>query len=254
MRKAERQNYILETLFQKSFIDVTEIQQHCRVSPITARRDLDELAERELLLRTHGGAIKKETAQNLHQISESLSSNIEQKIKISKLAANFIENHDAVLLDSGTTVYHLCRFIKEKTNLQVITNSLPVASELLKSPEIKVFLIGGEVFQDRMATYGPIASEHIAQYHVKKAFIGTDGISLQRGLTVRDVNEATRIKAMIDAADEVYLLCDSSKIESNSLFKLAPLSAVNYLVTDGGIKNEVAKKYRKSGINVFIAD
>ena len=254
MRKAEREKYILRVLAQNGFIDVTEIERHCGISAITARRDLDELAKKGFLVRTHGGALKKEHTDKLFGFSGKDDQNVQKKETISRIAARFIEDNDAVLLDSGTTVFRLCSHILNRKNLQVITSSLPVASELIKSPDIKVFLIGGEIFPDRRATYGPIASEHISQYHVKKAFIGTDGISLQRGLTVRDINEATRIKAMIDAADEVYLLCDSSKIESNSLFKLAPLSSINYLITDNGIKDEIAEQYREKGIKIFIAD
>jgi DeoR family fructose operon transcriptional repressor len=254
MRKAEREKYIIQVLAQNGFIDVTEIEQQCQVSPITARRDLDELAKKGFLVRTHGGAVKEESVSSLFSFSNRIDNNAEKKTIISRFAAQFIDDNDAILLDSGTTVYRLCYYILKRKNLQVITSSLPVASELIKSPHIKVFLIGGEVFPDRRATYGPIASEHISQYHVKKAFIGTDGISLQRGLTVHDVNEATRIKSMIEAADEVYLLCDSSKIESNSLFKLAPLSSINYIITDTGIENEIAEQYRKKGIKIFIAD
>lgn len=149
-------------------------------------------------------------------------------------------------------VFRLCDFINKNKNIQVITSSLPVVSELIKFSGIKVFLIGGEVFPERRATYGPIASEHISQYHTKKAFIGVDGISLQKGLTVHDVNEATRIKSMTDAADNVYLLCESSKIEHNSLFKLGSISSINYLVTDDDVSEEVINKYKETGIEVFV--
>ncbi len=254
MRKIEREKYILKHLDQNGFIDVTDIERHCGVSAITARRDLDALAQKGYLLRTHGGAVKEDNTNDLFTFSAASNQNKENKIAIAAFASRFIEDNDTILLDSGSTVYHLCGAILNKKNIQVITSSLPAVSQLIKSPYIKVFLIGGEVFPERRATYGPIATEHISQYHVKKAFIGTDGISLQRGLTVRDVNEATRLKSMIDVADEVYLLCDSSKIELNFLFRLAPISAVDYLITDKGIKKEVAEQYRDNGIQLFTAD
>lgn len=242
MRKEEREKFILQILDRKGFINVLDIERHCLVSPITARRDLDELAKRGYLSRTHGGAAKDETVTNLFSFSKRIDHSIKKKIAIAKYASRFIEDDDSILMDSGTTVFRLCDFINKKKNIQVITSSLPVASELIKFSGIKVFLIGGEVFPERRATYGPIASEHISQYHTKKTFIGVDGISLQKGLTVHDVNEATRIKSMIDAADEVYLLCDSSKIEHNSLFKLGSISSINYLITDDDVSEEVINK------------
>ena len=253
MRKEEREKFILQILDQNGYIDVTEIERQCDVSAITARRDLDELAEKGYLLRTHGGAVKDESVTNLFTFSKRIDNNTDKKIAITRFASQFIKDNDSILMDSGTTVFRLCDFIHKKKNLQVVTSSLPVASELIKYAGIKVFLIGGEVFPDRRATYGPIASEHISQYHAQKAFIGIDGVSLHGGLTVRDINEATRIKSMIDAADEVYLLCDSSKIEYNSLFKLAPISAIDYLITDDGINEEILNKYKESNIKIFVA-
>ncbi len=253
MRKVEREKFILQVLDQNEYIDVTEIESQCDVSAITARRDLDELAKRGYLLRTHGGAVKDESVTNLFSFSKRIDNGTEKKIAIAKFASQFINENDVILMDSGTTVFRLCDFIHKRKNLHVITSSLPAASELIKSPGIKVFLIGGEVFPERRATYGPIASEHISQYHAKKTFIGTDGISLRRGLTVRDVNEATRIKSMIDAADEVYLLCDSSKIEHNSLFKLVPISVIDYLITDNAISEEIVNKYIDNDIEIFVA-
>jgi len=253
MRKEEREKNILQHVNDNGYIDVAEIESRCGVSAITARRDLDALARRGYVVRTHGGAVKEDSVSNLFSFSKRIDSNTEKKIAISKLAAQFINDNDAILMDSGTTVFRLCDFIHKKKNLQVITSSLPAASELIKSPAIKVFLIGGEVFPERRATYGPIASEHIAQYHAQKAFIGADGLSLKSGLTVRDVNEASRIKSMIDAADTVYLLCDSSKIESNSLFRLASVSAIDCLITDAGVSKNVVERYKEAGVNILVA-
>ena len=169
MRKEGREKFILQLLDQKGHIDVLEIERHCLVSPITVRRDLDKLAKRGFLARTHGGAIKDESVTNLFSFSKRVDHGIKKKIAIAKIASKFIDDNDSILVDSGTTIFRLCDFINKRKNLQVITSSLPVATELIKFSGIKVFLIGGEVIPERKATYGPIASEHISQYHAKKS-------------------------------------------------------------------------------------
>ena len=253
MKKEERDRVILQILDEKGFIGIAEIEEKCSVSAITARRDLDKLAGQGYLIRTHGGAVKDETVTNLFSFSRKSDSNPKQKNAIAKYASQFIEDGDSILIDSGTTVFRLCNYINKRKELQVITSSLPVASELIKFSGIKVFLIGGEVIPERKATYGPIASEHISQYHTAKAFIGIDGISLKQGLTVHDINEATRVKAMIDAADKVYVLCDSSKIENNSFYKLVPITKIDYLITDNNIRSEVLKEYKDYGVEILTA-
>jgi len=254
MRKQERERLILQFLDENGYIDVSDIESKCSVSAITARRDLEKLAKLGYLVRTHGGAVKEESVSNLFSFSKRIDRSTKKKIAIAKYASQFIHDNDAILMDSGTTVFRLCDFIQKRNDLKVITSSLPVASELIKSPAIKVFLIGGEVFPDRRATYGPIASEHISHYHAKKAFIGTDGVSIQSGITVQDVNEVTRIKSMINVADKVYLLCDSSKIEQNSLFKMAPISTIDYLITDDAVSEDIVEKYKEAGVEILVAE
>lgn len=253
LKKKRRENFILQVLEKNGFIDVIDIENQFNVSAITARRDLEGLAQRGYLLRTHGGAIKNDSVVNLFSFAKRRDDNSEEKTAICKLAVKFIDDNDTVLMDSGTTVFKLCEFIHKKRNLQIITSSLPVASELIKHQGIKLFLIGGEVIPERKATYGPIASEHISQYHANKAFIGVDGVSLLSGLTVRDVNEATRIKSMIHAADKVFLLCDSSKIEHDSLYKLAPFSVIDYLITDDKVSEKIVQQYRNNDVEILVA-
>jgi DeoR family fructose operon transcriptional repressor len=115
-----------------------------------------------------------------------------------------------------------------------------------------VILIGGEVTGERKAIYGPVAGNNIKQYHANKAFIGVDGVSLQNGLSSFDEKEAAITLKMAENSDQVFLLCDSSKIEKNSFVKFAPFSLIDYLITDKEVDNEYLEKYRKSNINIVI--
>jgi DeoR family fructose operon transcriptional repressor len=117
-----------------------------------------------------------------------------------------------------------------------------------------VVLIGGKVVPERRSIYGPIAVEQVSKYHVNKAFIGTDGISLKRGLTAYDSNESNVSRMISASAEKVFLLCDSSKIEIDSFYIFYPISGIDVFITDDGIDGRIAEEYRAAEINLVIAN
>jgi DeoR family fructose operon transcriptional repressor len=147
-------------------------------------------------------------------------------------------------------VYFLAKFITKFKNIRVITNSLPVISDLISSLHIKIYLIGGELDNQRKAFYGSMTENHISRYKADKAFIGAGGVSLEHGLSSLDEKDASITTKMAQAARKVYLLCDSSKIENDSYFTYSSLSLVSNLITDSGIKPEHLELYRNSGIKI----
>jgi len=251
MNQELRKKIILDLLQSTHTVSIRDISRACQASEITARRDLNELERQGLLIRRHGGAIKSEAAFNLFSFDNRLNSNKERKIRVCQLAARFIHDNDIIFIDCGTTLYHLSSFIRHLKNLKVITNSLPVVSELMNFPDISIIVIGGEVVDDRRAIYGPAAERCIAGYHARKAFIGADGISLTNGLSSYDDKESAITRKMIENADTVYLLCDSSKLEKDSFIRFAPLTAIDTLITDEGIDQEIRKRYLKHKITII---
>ena len=172
---------------------------------------------------------------------------------ISKYAAQYINDNETIFLDCGTTIFNLCHFINKKNNLQVITNSLSVASELAKYPQIKVTMIGGDILPERRAAYGLTAWNQINQYHADKAFIGTNGLSLTGGFSSYDDSEAQVVLAMAGAAEQVYMLCDSSKIENDSVYKFAPITLADYIITDKDLAPDIVSKYKENNVNIITA-
>ncbi len=245
-----RKKIILKELNENGILSTQEIMKQCGVSEITIRRDLIELEAKGLLIRTHGGAVMSKIGDQLFTYDLKISQNRQNKEEICKVAAGFIENNDIIFIDCGTTLSYLTKYITKFESLFVITNSLPVVSELINFSNIKVILIGGEVTNERKAIYGPVAENSIVQYHATKAFIGADGISLQNGLSSFDEKEAAITLKMAENSEKVFLLCDSSKIEKNSFVKFAPFSLIDYLVTDKEVKKEHLEKYRKANINI----
>ena len=246
-----RKKIILELLNYNDFISVHEVIGRCNVSEVTVRRDLADLEDKGLLIRTHGGAVKSVAAGYLFTYDNKISHRRENKEDICHAASTFIKNNDIIFIDCGTTLSFMAKFVTKFDSLTIITNSLPIVSELINFPNIKLILIGGEVISERKAIYGVFAVNNISQYHANKSFIGADGVSLSDGLTSYDENEAYISSKMLENSDEVYLLCDSSKIEKNSFVKFAALSSVDYIVTDKNLDDKHLQNYKKNNINII---
>ena len=252
MNKQVREKYILNTLYKDGEISVNQIIDKFKVTSMTARRDIAKLAEEGYLIRTHGGALRADPLENMFSFSTRIDSNKNSKIAIGRKAAKFVQDNDSIYIDSGTTLIRMCPFLKDIKGLTVITNSLPAASELTNYSNIKVTILGGDIIHERRSIYGNMAVEQAKKYSVNKAFIGTDGVSLKNGLTAYGNNESQVSNVIAASANEVFLLCDSSKIEHDSTFKFAKLSSIDYLITDNGIDKKTVQKYKKSKVNIIV--
>ncbi|MCF0069125.1 DeoR/GlpR family DNA-binding transcription regulator [Dyadobacter sp. CY261] len=250
MNFQERKKKILAALDQAESLSVFELAEILVASPATIRRDLGDIAEEGLLLRTHGGAMKMEN-QVLTGFQEKSGVNNSTKERIAENAASCVQDGDIIFLDCGSTVFQMCRFLKKKS-IRVITNSLPILAELIDVPSIQINLIGGELNKARKAIHGEKAVQHINGYHAHKAFIGVDGLSAENGLTAHSEHESTITTAFIRNAGQVMLLCDASKIGKDSYVKFAELSAIHTLITDSD--SEKVDALRQQGVNVEVAE
>ena len=246
-----RKEVILNMLNENGVLYTHEIMKMCDVSEITIRRDLTELEAQGLLIRTHGGAVKSKAMEMLFTYELKINQNRQNKEMICQVATQYIEEDDVIFIDCGTTLSLIAKFITKFNKLTVITTSLPVISELIKHPNLRLSLIGGEIDIERQAIYGSIAENNIGLYHANKAFIGADGISLKKGLSSYDEKEGFITRKMMENSDEVLLLCDSSKIEKNSFVNFASIAGIHRLITDNLISREHLKMYRDHGLDVI---
>ena len=251
MNFQERKKKILAALDNAESLSVFELAEILEASPATIRRDLGDIAEEGLLMRTHGGAMKMENPA-LTGFSEKSGVNSPTKEQIAEKAASYVLDGDIIFLDCGSTVFQMCRFLKKKS-IRVITNSLPILAELIEIPSIQINLIGGELNKARKAIHGDKAVQHINGYHAHKAFIGVDGLSAENGLTAHSEHESTITTAFIRNAGQVMLLCDASKIGKDSYVKFAELSAIHTLITDSGADTAKTTALQQSGLNIEIA-
>ncbi|GAB3958859.1 DeoR/GlpR family DNA-binding transcription regulator [Spirosoma harenae] len=249
MNFQQRKSLIVRTVEERGSADVHELADLLQTSEMTVRRDLIQLAALGLIYRTRGGAMKVSLATDKHHFANKTAVNSERKDYICQLAAQEIQEGDIIFMDCGSTIFRLCPFIRNK-RITVITNSLPVVAELMGS-EVAINLIGGEVDQDRKAIHGLIAEEHMSRYRANRAFIGVDGISLQNGLTANSEKEASTAITMARQSEKVYLLCDSSKLETTKYVYFAPLSLFDVLITDNEAIPEVVNAYRQAGVTLI---
>lgn len=247
----KRKRIILNHLNKNDEVSIYRIAELCNISEVTARRDLIELEQKGYLIRTHGGAIKSSSTQNLFSFENKAYLNKNAKEKIARSAVFFIEEGDVIYIDCGTTVFHLASHLSRFRRLRVITNSLPVVSELSHHPQIKVSLIGGELDHERKALYGPMSESLLEKYRARKAFIGAGGLTLETGLTSNDEKEGAITGKMASIAEEVYLLCDSTKIGKDAFFPYAPLSVINTIITDQGIDPVIRDRIKKLNIDII---
>lgn len=249
MNFQQRKQLIVRTVEERGSAEVSELAELLQSSEMTVRRDLIQLAASGLVYRTRGGAMKVSLATDKHLFANKTAVNAERKDYICQLAAQEIQEGDVIFMDCGSTVFRLCPFIRHK-QITVITNSLPVVAELMTS-EVAVNLVGGEVDKERQAVHGLIAEEHMARYRANRAFMGVDGISLAHGLSANSEQEASITTAMARQTEKVYLLCDSSKLETNKYLYFAPLSLFDVLITDKEANPEIVAAYRQTGITLI---
>jgi len=231
MNSTERKRTIKNLLQQNESVVVNELTRILGVSKVTVRADLDDLEQKGILVRTHGGAVLAENEDLVRMISNTLKEFTEEKRKIGAIAAQLVHNGQSIIIDSGSTTVHLARCIS-KTSLTVITNSVLVLHELMGSPQVDLLICGGVLRRPSMAIIGNIARNYFNQVHADILFLGASGFSLEQGVTCTNLIEADTKQAMIKNATQVCLMADSSKLGVVLLAKVCEWSAIDILITD----------------------
>ncbi|MEJ2635615.1 MAG: transcriptional repressor AgaR [Calditrichia bacterium] len=252
MLTEERRRRIQEILQTQKRILVNEIADDFNISAVTIRKDLEILEKRGVLSRVHGGAIVNHSSVQDLAVNEKERINVQEKNKIARKAESLIKSGDVIILDSGSTTTALARHLKFKKDITVITNAVNIASELTAS-EVNVILTGGNLREKSFSLVGPIAEESLKLITADKLFLGVDGIDFERGLTTPNIMEAKVNRMMIQAADEVILLADSSKFGRRSLGVIDEVKSVDKLITDKRVSKSNVASLENLGIEVILA-
>jgi DeoR/GlpR family transcriptional regulator of sugar metabolism len=249
----QRREKILELLREDGSAKVTSLSKIFKVSEVTIRHDLEKLERDGLVMREHGGAFLKEVESLVSSFELINKSNMDKKAVIGKHAAGLITDGETIILDSGSTTTEVAKNLIGRKNLTVITNALNIALILGGEPGIEIIMTGGEFKPPTLSLTGQKAAAFFEDVHVNKLFLATAGISLKSGLTYPSLSDIVVKKTMIDVAETVYLVADSTKIGKGALASLGALSLIDYFITDSGITKDHLKVFRDHDIKTMIA-
>jgi DeoR family fructose operon transcriptional repressor len=252
----QRRSNIMDELARRRMVKIADLAKHFGVSEVSIRRDLDRLEQLGMLKRVHGGAAAPPNGSIGLLNSGRMLKVSPAKERIGRAAAQLIRPGDRLILDSGTTVLQVARSIScdllATGNLAVITSSLPITYELGVWKGIHLLLLGGIYLPEWQVLVGPQTIADLANLHADKIFLGADGLTLTHGVTTSNVLEAEVDRAMIQAATEVVLVADSSKIGGIGLTSIMPLERVNKLVTDEDAPAAFVSAVRDAGVDVIL--
>lgn len=247
----ERHAEVLRLLDSQRRVESAQLAVHFGVSAECVRKDLAHLESRGLLRRVHGGAVPAVSSRTEPDVADRIE-NAEAKTAIARHALRYVTDGATLLLDAGSTTQKLAEILPTTVELVVYTNAVPVATTLLDRA-ITTVLIGGRIRQPTMAAVGALTTEALAAINVDVAFLGTNALSLDRGLTTPDPEEAAVKRHMLAAAGQRVFLVDSSKFGRHSQARHALLSDVDVLITDDDADAGLRRRLRAAGITVEVA-
>jgi DeoR family transcriptional regulator of aga operon len=249
---AQRHKIILSELEKEGFVRVQDLSEQLGVSGVTIRKDLKELENRKLLFRSHGSAGPVSSLINDRHIDEKEKVQVEEKLRIAEAANLLLKKNDRIIIASGTTLLTFAQKISITDPLTVITPSVKVSLILSYKPNIEIIQLGGSMRKSSASVIGPYAESLLSELMCNKLFIGVDGIDLDFGLTTSNITEAHLNQHMLNAAQEVIVLADSSKFGKRGFGKICNINQIHHIITDKDAPASAVQIIREKGIEVTL--
>ncbi len=245
---SDRERRILDILADDAGVSVSGLGEQLDVSSVTIRSDLKSLAEKGFIVRTKGGAFPA-----FHPgILERQKSMVEEKKRVARAAAELVQDGDNIIIVAGTTAGLIVKYLLGKRDVHIVTNSTMVLPYGRINPSLRITFVGGEFRPSAEAMVGPIALRELEQFHVDRAFVGTDGFTVEHGLTAHLVELAEVVKKTADQAGEIVLVADSTKYGKAGFAHILPLSRVGTIIIDNGLSEENQDILRSNGANLVV--
>jgi DeoR/GlpR family transcriptional regulator of sugar metabolism len=246
MKTKTRQNKILDLLrAMKKEVQVDQLSEILKVSPLTIRRDLKELAEENAIIRTHGGCMLAGRVALDSEYHIKVAKHFDLKQKIGRAAAGLVKENEVILIDDGSTTFHLATNLDNITSLTIYTNSLVLVSELSRFPDIGLNILGGEISQESYSVSGSITERILEDIHFDKVFLGIDWLGEDGKCYVRTASSARLAQAMLKSSKERILLGDHTKLKVDSGFSYGSLADFDLWITTSGIEKGQLEKFKK---------
>jgi len=251
-----RRTGIVEMVVREGRARVGELSDKFGVSEVTIRGDLEVLAREGRLIRDRGGALALSQPTISLAFEQRSKDNLAAKRAIGKFAATLVEPGETILLDAGTTVMEMAKFLvasPPKVPLTVVTNGLNIATYLGTLPDWRILLVGGWLDRNSLSTLGPLAERDIDDLVVDKVFLGAHALSAAFGVTDTSIEAARAKAAMVRSGRKVVLLADSSKWNQTGFARAVQLSQIGQLITDDGLPEEAKAAIEACGVRVQFA-
>jgi DeoR family fructose operon transcriptional repressor len=253
MYAEERQQEILQLARAQGRVDVAGLAEAFELTAETIRRDLTTLERAGVLRRVHGGAIPVERIGFEPALAARDAVLTAEKERIAKAALAELPDEGGIILDAGTTTARLAQALPADRELTVVVNSPAIAAIVGPRPNLNVLLLGGRVRGKTLATVDDWALRPLADVYVDVAFMGTNGCSVERGLTTPDPAEAAVKRAMMRAARRSVLLADHTKIGNDYLARFGTLADIDLIITDTGLNDDLVFEMEGEGVRVVRA-
>jgi DeoR family ulaG and ulaABCDEF operon transcriptional repressor len=261
MHATERERLIIDLMQDRGFASFQELDAKLDASPATIRRDLERMAQQGVLVRVRGGA--KFAAGSAHGAAavptlrgvpfhENISHNRAQKAAIGKAAAALCTPGEAVMIDGGSTTLQMCPHL-EGLNLQVLTNSLHIVDALLTQQGTRILVPAGSVFREQNIILSAAGEESMPRFHAPKLFMGAAAVG-PHGIMQADVVLVAAERRLIERAEQIILLVDSSKFRGPSGNVVCRLEEIHVLITDAGVTDEERRLVERAGVRLIVAD
>lgn len=255
MNKTKRLREIKKLLEAESEVQNADLAERFDVSEMTIRRDIGLLSKDAAIIRTRGGAYLAPVSQ---QSEPSYTFRIQErsavKEKIAAKAAEIMQGHMNIFLDSGTTTECILKYVDRKRRYMVITNGINIAAELVNHSQISSVLIGGDFRTNTLSTAGPTAEEQVKRFRFDVAFLGANAIDEKGNAYVGTTLEVGLKRSVIENSAGCYVLADSSKFNGYSLTSYINISDISGVITDSGIPRKIREHLESCKVNVIVAD
>ncbi len=246
MKTKIRQNKILDIARAMQVeVHVDELSEILEVSPLTIRRDLKELAMQKAIIRTHGGCLLAGRVALESEYHKKVATNFDLKQRIGKQAVSTINPGEVILVDEGTTTFHLATNLGNIHPLMVYSNSLILVSELSRYPDITMHILGGVINQESYSVSGAMTEKNLEDIHFDKVFVGVDSVDENGKCFVKRASTAQLTQYMLRSGKEKILLADHTKVKQDTGFSYGSLEDFNQWITTPGIDRKLMTKYKR---------
>lgn len=249
----ERHNEIVNILKEAKSVSVAFLSAKLYVSETTIRRDLDILERNNIIKRTYGGAVLLEGLNSEIPLAVREAEQKAKKELIGQAAAGLVKDGDILILDSSSTVLKMVPYLKNRSNLSLITNGARTAIDLGQMLHTDVYCTGGRLRENSLSYIGEIAKRCIEDYYADILFFSCRSVSLDKGLMDPNEDEAVLRRLMIKNSRKSILLCDSTKFDKSSFVKICSLDAIDAIVTDLPLAPVWEDELAKRGVDLVYA-